>query len=281
MRLDLSEIENRINELQAVILEKEPALEADDGTQIRISNFNGYSKYYLRHGQVQKSNSKSGTYIPQGNIDQVRKIVQRNYDVDVVAKAQKELRYLQNFLNHYPKKVFEDIYPALHPARKALISPAELTEEEFVEEWLSVTWDPLPFRPNDETEYYNKKGVRMKSKQETIMSNYFIDRDVPQRYEYPIRLKSLGEVHPDFMLLNKRTRKEYYWEHFGLWDNPDYMRKAVRKLVAYQRTGIYLGEQLIVTFETSTYHSSTFTGASPSMDFSMPIISSTDSSFPF
>lgn len=79
---------------------------------------------------------------------------------------------------------------------------------------------------------------------------------MPQRYEFPVELKGMGEVHPDFMLLNKRTHREYYWEHFGLWDNFDYRRRTIQKLAAYQRTGIFIGEQLIVTFETAKYHPS-------------------------
>lgn len=252
MKLDLTEITTRIFELNAILVEKQIASEPNDGSMIRISNSNRYYKYYLR----QSNGPKSGKYMPKSNLNQVQEIAQQNYDADVVKKAQTELDYLQTFLDNFPGTVIEDIYPGLHPARQALITPVELPDDEFLEQWLAVKWDPKPFYPDDHSEYYNKLGVRMKSKQETILSDRFIDRDVPQRYEFPIQLKGMGEVHPDFMLLNKRTRKEYFWEHFGLWDNFDYRRLAIQKLAAYQRSGIYLGEQLIVTFETAKYHPS-------------------------
>lgn len=251
MKTDYTFLYDRIAELQAVLDQIERAGLVDDGSRIRIShNTNGGVRYFLRT----RSKDKQGVYLPVSEMDKIQGIVQQNYDLKVEKAARSELNYLERFIDHYPSKLLEDIYPSLHPDRRALISPAILPIDEFVEQWLAVKWDPVPFRPEDDSEYYNKQGVRMKSKQETILSNYFIDRDVPQRYEFPVRLKGIGEVHPDFMLLNKRTRKEFYWEHFGLWDNPAYMKKAVRKIVAYQRTGIYLGEQLIVTFETSNYH---------------------------
>ena len=58
-------------------------------------------------------------------------------------------------------------------------------------------------------------------------------------------------VFPDFKLLNKRTRKTIYWEHFGMMDDPDYLDTAIQKIQRYARSGIFLGDTLIVTFETS------------------------------
>lgn len=47
---------------------------------------------------------------------------------------------------------------------------------------------------------------------------------------------------------------EEKWEHLGLWDDLTYRRMAIQRLVAYQRTGIFPGDQLILTFETANYH---------------------------
>lgn len=44
------------------------------------------------------------------------------------------------------------------------------------------------------------------------------------------------------------------WEHMGLWDDMTYRKNAIRRLAAYQRSGIFPGDQLILTFETSSYH---------------------------
>ena len=36
--------------------------------------------------------------------------------------------------------------------------------------------------------------------------------NVPYHYEAPLYLKGRGIIHPDFTVLNIRTRQEYYWE---------------------------------------------------------------------
>lgn len=36
-----------------------------------------------------------------------------------------------------------------------------------------------------------------------------------------------------------------------MMDDPNYVKSAIRKIETYQKNGIYLGEKLIVTFETS------------------------------
>lgn len=64
-------------------------------------------------------------------------------------------------------------------------------------------------------------------------------------------LKGVGTVYPDFTILSPKTHGEIYWEHHGMMDDPNYVKSAIRKIETYQKNGIYLGEKLIVTFETS------------------------------
>lgn len=56
--------------------------------------------------------------------------------------------------------------------------------------------------------------------------------------------------HPDFTVLSKRTRREWYWEHNGKMDDPGYARKAIKKLQNYEKNNIFVGEKLILTYET-------------------------------
>lgn len=65
-----------------------------------------------------------------------------------------------------------------------------------------------------------------------------------------IILKGIGDVYPDFTVLNVRTKKEMYWEHMGMMDDSNYREKAIRKIESYERNGYYPGESLILTFET-------------------------------
>ena len=73
---------------------------------------------------------------------------------------------------------------------------------------------------------------RVRSKSEVIIADTLARHGVPYRYEYPLKLKSgrdgaFRTIHPDFLCLNVRTRAEFYWEHFGLMDDPDYLERTL------------------------------------------------------
>ncbi len=57
-------------------------------------------------------------------------------------------------------------------------------------------------------------------------------------------------IHPDFMCLKLKNRKEFFWEHFGMMDNPEYAEQAVQKLNLYALNGFFPGKNLIITSET-------------------------------
>ncbi len=55
---------------------------------------------------------------------------------------------------------------------------------------------------------------------------------------------------PDFTILNPQTGKVVFWEHLGMVDNAEYVEKNLKKFRDYEKTGIFLGEELLVTVET-------------------------------
>jgi hypothetical protein len=57
-------------------------------------------------------------------------------------------------------------------------------------------------------------------------------------------------VYPDFTVLNVRTRKEFYWEHLGMMDQPDYCKNALSKVEIYEKNGLMPGKELLLTHET-------------------------------
>ena len=77
---------------------------------------------------------------------------------------------------------------------------------------------------------------------------------IPYRYEEIVPLN--GEVgvfmHPDFTVLNKRTRKVYYWEHFGAMNSNSYVEdNFMPKIREYYNFGFLPGDRLLITFESS------------------------------
>ena len=95
-------------------------------------------------------------------------------------------------------------------------------------------------------------GIRVRSKSEKIMADYFDSIGLAYKYECPLQLAPYGAIYPDFTFLSKRTGREVYWEQEGMLDKPEYARTAAQKMELYEINGIYPGENLILTFETST-----------------------------
>lgn len=77
------------------------------------------------------------------------------------------------------------------------------------------------------------------------------DKKIEYKYESPLILEDNYQVYPDFTFLNPSGDDEIYWEHFGMMDNQEYANSAIKKIDLYAKNGIYLGQNLIVTFESS------------------------------
>lgn len=93
----------------------------------------------------------------------------------------------------------------------------------------------------------------MRSKSEKILADKLYAMNIPYVYEIPLYLRGYGDVRPDFMVLNKRTRKEYYWEHLGMMDDREYCEKTIRKIECYEKNGIFPGKNLLLTYETEMH----------------------------
>lgn len=100
---------------------------------------------------------------------------------------------------------------------------------------------------------YTNRGERVRSKSEKIIADMLSLKGVPYRYEAPFAMRGIGTVYPDFTVLNINNREELLWEHFGMMDNKEYCVRTLRKIESYQKNGVFLGKNLIVTFETSQY----------------------------
>ena len=93
------------------------------------------------------------------------------------------------------------------------------------------------------------RGERVRSKSEKIIADKLLNEGIPYRYECPIRLGNTI-LYPDFTALNKRTRKEFYLEHLGMMDDPNYCNDTISRIELYEKHGLFPGESLLLTFET-------------------------------
>lgn len=242
------ELENRKKELLQLKREKEQALKGVPKGTLRISCSQGRTQFYYRR----EKEDRQGTYIAEKEQNLIKRLAQKEYDQKVLRAVEKELRIVERCMVGYQLTEPEYIYEQLHMERRKLIIPIQVPDEEYIKQWENVEYQGKGFA-EDAPEYYTAKNERVRSKSEWMIANLLKDEGIPYRYEYPITLKGLGQVHPDFMALNIKSLKAYYWEHFGLMDDQEYLERALRKIAMYEQNGIYVGESLIVTYETATH----------------------------
>lgn len=119
----------------------------------------------------------------------------------------------------------------------------------LVQKWIAVEYVGKSFA-SDSAVIYSEKGQRVRSKSEKILADYLERHNIPYKYEKPLNLKGYGVVYPDFTFLSSKKGKEVYWEHEGMMDDPIYASAAISKIKTYEENGIYIGDRLILTFET-------------------------------
>jgi len=241
----ISILQQRKTLLEHTINEKQKALRDSLPGKLRISQNSGRIQYYHR---LDPKNS-NGSYIRESNQNIAIALAQKMYDEKVIKAAQNELNKLVSLLSCYDNNDMESVYTKLSEQRQRLIHPIVLSDEQYAEQWKAVSYNKKGFTAKS-PEYYTVNKERVRSKSELIIANTLHYMDIPYRYEYPIELIGIGVIHPDYTVLNKRLRKEYYWEHFGMMDDPEYAQKAFSKISCYEKNGYYPGERLIMTYET-------------------------------
>jgi len=245
MKLLLSNFRNRAEYLRKIIESKEEKLMMAPEGSLRIAGEQGHPRYYHKT----TAGDKAGRYLKTSERKTAVLLAQKDYDRRIIKCAETELNILNKLISSYELGVAEDIYGKLNPARRALVTPILLPDDEFVKNWLAQPYEGLGFEEGA-PEFYADSGLRVRSKSEIGIANKYDELRIPMLFERPLKLKGWGTVYPDFTLLNVRLRKEFIHEHLGKMDDPDYAEENVAKINAYEKNGYYPGKNLILTFET-------------------------------
>ena len=160
---------------------------------------------------------------------------------------------------------------------------SELTAEGYARKWQEgniVVKRRSLHRMDDYHKFKTRKGDYVGSKSELIIADRLYSLDIPYHYEIAFTPEVIIDksrpvydefgsiagydfigfgpderdtLHPDFYVLNKRTRKAYFWEHLGKMDNADYCMKNFNRFMRILDAGYVIGEDLIVTHEDSKH----------------------------
>ncbi len=213
--------------------------------KIRIKKHGNHYQYYLR----KDGSDTTGKYLPRNQMRHVQETLQKEYLMGAINALHEELSIISNYLSNASPDIFPEMYSLHHPGRQIMVTPLEISNTEYAAVWSAVKYEGKGFQ-EDFPEYYTLKSERVRSKSEIIIADTLARYNIPYRYEAPIQVKGFGTVYPDFTALNVKKKKEIFIEHFGMLDDEDYRENALRKLTVYEKNGIFLGDNLIITWET-------------------------------
>lgn len=219
---------------------------APDGS-IHIGRKKKYIHYYLRNESTHQE-----VYLPVSEHKKIQEYLQKSYDKQIINVIEKESKILKSFLDKYSKlnSKIREIFSNYPEQSKIYIEPIDMSDKDYIHIWMNNHNQTYGVSDND-PEYITDKGERVRSKSEINIANALYKHGIPYQYEYPIILKNGVKVHPDFTVLDVKRRKTIYWEHRGMMDDVRYCLHTVEKIKEYNKSGIVIGDNLIVTEENS------------------------------
>jgi len=188
-------------------------------------------------------------YLKKSESELIRKLAQKEYEKSILINICSKLYFLEKLIKAYATG-YKGIYDNLDDYRKSIVIPVISSDEEFVADW----YNSYPGNRNKyelKNEIITERGEYVRSKSEKITADIFYRRGIPYVYEPKMEIHRNYFVYPDFLLLNIRTRKTYIYEHLGMMDNPEYAENAISKINSYAKAGWVLGDNLLITMETS------------------------------
>lgn len=233
MLSEYKKIENKIKNL------KEQINALPSGNLICARNGKHYKWY--------KSNQHVNTYIPKKNRTLAEQLALKKYLCLLLDDLSHEKRAIQFYLNHHSDTSKAELLLD-NPEFKALLAPHFTPRSQELSDWMNSSYEHNPRHP-EHLLHKSSSGNLVRSKSESIIDMLLYLNQIPFRYECALQL---GEttIFPDFTIRHPKTGVVYYWEHFGLMDNPAYSQNVYSKLQLYTSHGIIPSIQLITTYET-------------------------------
>ena len=204
---------------------------------------------FCRNGKYERWYwSKKGIIkpIPKKDLELASKLALKKYLDSKLKYVQHKLDAINICMKYYPREIYT-------PSTE-FTSYAKLVSDNYKDVTGSLEWGSKEFASNplfpEQCIYKSLSGHALRSKSEMMIDTALFASRLPFRYECELVLNG-GVCYPDFTIMNPEDGKIWYWEHLGMMDAPEYVKKAIDKLKKYFTNGLIPGYNLILTFESS------------------------------
>ena len=238
-------IKDRINNLNLLITRLRESIASRPEGRLQIAIERGNTRFY------NYAFRKERQYLRKGDENTLRDLAQKEYEVTLLETAETERSKLLDLQKSLIVADPNTVFQSLDDRIRKYVRPELSSDDAFARKWLETE-----FEQQRTTEYHKFETLRkdmVRSKSEALIADRLYSEGIPYRYEQVLRLgKGFSQIvfFPDFTVLNKRTRKLYYWEHLGLLGDRNYCLDNLSKLDTYAQYGIIQGKNLILTFES-------------------------------
>lgn len=244
-----SMLRTEMYQLKKLAEQAEKRLKTAPQGNLRISKKKNHVEYYYR-SEEQNTKNVNGRYLKKNEENFAKGIAQRDYDARMLKSVTKRLKVIESFIENYKKTNLDGLYRDTNLYRRELIDSMRLSDDEFINQWQAVQYERKPFTDKEQV-IITERGERVRSKSEKIIADKLYMLGIPYRYECPLVLDENIKIYPDFTILRKFGREEVYLEHFGMMDDAEYVNALIYRINTYESNGIYPGERLFFTHETS------------------------------
>ncbi|MCR5416110.1 MAG: hypothetical protein K6E79_04880 [Pseudobutyrivibrio sp.] len=235
---------NEVQVIDKLIKRARTALTKAPNGSIRLCSSKGYPRFYY----FESSNDDKGKYLSANDLPFITAICQRDYNVKLIERLESLKKQALKDIPFNLNNEIDEVYFAFKPGKQSVIKPIIPTINDYINEWYNnhpQQQNPFPF----DSYLITNKGEKVRSKSEKIIADKLLALDIPYVYEPAVIINNTVK-YPDFIILNKRLRKTFYWEHFGLADDEGYSESNLAKLADYEKNGLLIGEDVICSFET-------------------------------
>lgn len=220
-------------------------------------NVNGHGFKYFHCVESGKKNQHSRTYISAKDSELKSALALKAMLEEQKNACLRDIENLRAYMNQHVsteniEKTFSERpeyrrivknQPMQHSGR---LIPGE--NKMTFSEWMQTSYEKNPYKPENLV-LDTMAGIKVRSKSEAYILNRLFQNEIPFRYDCAVYLRNV-RYYADFKILHPINGKIYYWEHFGMVDDPGYRRDMCEKLQKYIESGYIPTQNLIVTYET-------------------------------
>ena len=201
-------------------------------------------KWYVKY-------KEKTTYLPKSKKELAEMLALKKYYAYRKQELEGELAVCRAYIRKMQPLESKTEELLVHPEFGKLLGRYFMPIQEELIKWQNAPYEQCKKHEENLT-IKGTQGRMLRPKSEAIIDMMLYKNGIPFRYEEKLVLDGIT-IYPDFVIRHPKTGEFYYWEHFGMMDDENYMQHACDKIRIYCKSGIIPSVNLIMTYETKKH----------------------------